>query len=177
MKRILILSASLVLTAGWISSAWAHGPYGSNSGIRSYGTSQSGFYQRSFNHRGAGFQQRHYRSFNRHRYGNAPHYNARQFKPARHYAPGFTRFPAARPDLIHKQPSRIKTRKMIRPLTQRHRKDFGSRKSLHRKQGRLHSRQAHPHPSPDPWFLYGKGDILRQMGYLPQVTQPYRGAR
>ncbi len=177
MKRILILSAGLVLTAGWISNAWAHGPYGSNSGTRSYGPSQSGFYQRSFNHRGAGFQQRHYRSFKHPRYGNRPHYNAHQFGPSRHFAPGFTRFPSARPDLIRKQPSLIKTRKMIRPLTQRHRKDFGSHKSLHRKNLKRRLLQTHPHPSPDPWFLYGKGDVLRQMGYLPQVMQPYRRAR
>jgi hypothetical protein len=77
--------------------------------------------------------------------------------------------------ILYSKPGPLQTRTVDSPLIRAHNRGIGVsplRKAIERKALRKAPRHfPSPHSyfleNPDPWFLYGKGDELRQMGILP----------
>ncbi len=148
MNKLLIVSASVLFVAGFISMAWAHGPNGSGSGYRSYGHSKPHFNRPSYPRIHLRHNQ-HFRhqSHNKH-YGHQRHH--------RHYKPYYS------------------------PLAKSY--DYDYEASLPRENSRpvprhTHSSHIYYNNNPEPWFLYGKGKQLRQMGIIPPLPQTSRGLK
>ncbi len=151
MKKLLIVLAGFLFVTGFISMAWAHGPYGSGSGYRSHGYSKPHFKRPSYPR----VHQRHNKHFHHQRHNK--HYRHQHHnKHYRHYRPYYG------------------------PLVRYYDYDYGDSPS------REESPQVPQHTpfsrnyynnNPEPWFLYGKGKQLRQMGILPPIPQTSRGLR
>ena len=152
MKKLLIVSVSLLCVAGFISMAWAHGPSGSGFGYRSYGHSKPHFSRPS-----------HSRVHQRHN----KHYRHQRHK--QHY-----RHPRHNKHYRHQRHFRYH-RPYYGPLVRYY--DYGyedsspPREELPQVPRHTPSSRIYFSNNPEPWFLYGKGKEFRQMGLIPPLPQ------
>ena len=162
MKKLLTVLASFIFVVGFISIAWAHGPNGGGLGYRSHGYSQP-YFNRSFPRSVRGHHQHHGHSY----YGSLP-YSKRNQVPRGSISRQSRRLPRIENGVILSKPS---------PLTKAYDRGVGVsplRKALESKGVQqvpqpLHSPHAHQGKPSDPWFYYGKGQQLRQLGILPPL--------
>jgi hypothetical protein len=170
-KKLLIVSASLLCVAGFISMAWAHGPGGSGFGYRSYSYSTPHFSRPSHSRIGGGFRQHPGHS----RYGSLPYSKRGHLRRSRQSH----RLPRIENGIILGKPGPIQSKTLRDSRTKSFSPGFGVgplRKALQRKglqQGPRHTPSSHIYFSnnPEPWFLYGKGKEFRQMGLIPPLPQ------
>jgi len=171
MKKLLIVSAGFLFVAGFISIAWAHGPNGGGLGYRSHGYSQP-YFNRSFPRSVRGHHQHHGHSY----YGSLP-YSKRNHVPRGSISRQSRRLPRIENGVILSKPGPIQSKQNISPLTKAYDRGIGVsplRKALERKGVQqvpqpLHTPHAHHGNHSDPWFYYGKGKQLRQLGILPPL--------
>ena len=149
-RKFLILVVGLILLAGWFSTAWGHGPKGFNPGFRNFG----------FNPAQPGLKV----------FPRLHQNRSRAFPPVlkpRYHAPKYlSRIGIPRPDPLSKKIARKRLRRFIRQGLGRQ----GFNPTFKRNKAPIVTPSPglqSNHPESDPWFLYGKGKILRQMGILP----------
>ena len=185
MQKLITVLASVLLLAVWVTEAWAHGSGGFRSGTRSDGYSKPGFYRPSFKNPGSGGRNfyGHPRSFRGTGtgYGHGRPHHGRLYGPYRQRIPQDQRLPRIESGILLSKPGPLQNRTFYSPLVQSYyNRGFGvsplrkalERKKLQKAPRHFHSPHLYYHENPDPWFLYGKGDQLRQMGILPPKRRP-----
>ena len=172
MNKLFIVFISLALLAVWVAEAWAHGPGGFRSGTRSDGYSQPGFNRPSFKNSGSGLHKfyRHPRSFRGTGtgtgYGHGRPYRGRFYG---HHRQANQRLPIIENGVLYSKPGPLQNRFSFDPLIRSHNHGIGVsplRKGLAKKARKRTPRHLQPFNPQDPWFLYGKGDLLRRMGII-----------
>ncbi len=155
MKRLVLVLAGVLMLAAWVASAWAHGPNGNRSGYKSHNFSQPRSSRPSYRNPSPRFG--HAKSSSRNRKSN------RGYIP-----PQSKRLPRIEGGVLYSKPGPLQNRPFSSPIAKAYERGWGvspRRKALEKK-NRL---QPPPHthaprrqfPSPDPWFLYGNGHLLR----------------
>lgn len=169
MKKLLIVSAAFLMVTGIVSITWAHGPNGGG-GFRSYGNSKPSLSKPSFSSRTQGHSH----------YGSRP---GQQHRGQSRAFPRTRQFPGIGSGLIRNNPGSLQNEAGLSPLEKAYSRGVGVsplRKALERKAPPVPS---YPQPStfpqstpffapvPDPWFYYGNGNQLRQLGVVPTFPQ------
>ena len=180
MNKLIILMFYLLLVAGGVSPAWAHGPSGE--GARGYGHSysKSSFHKSSRTQMGGLF--RHHRRKSLHK--SSPHFR-RKAQLHRGFHSGPHRKLHVEKGVISGKRHLRRKRGFYYPLVRsRFYRNFGVRLQRRRAPQEKEFQEA-PQPdyssqiyydkNPNPWFLYGKGDEFRQMGLIPPLFPAFRG--
>ena len=162
MKKLLILSASLLCVAGLVSITWAHGPKGGGFGYRGHSYGKPQFHAPSRLSAGIG---RHHRHFSRKPFSR------------RGVSPGSRRLPHIDNGVIHSRPGPLQNRPFNSPIANAYNRGIGVspiRKAQERKAppqvpSYTHRPYTHHDDNPEPWFLYGNGKEFRQMGLIPPL--------
>jgi len=177
MKKLLIISVSILCVAGFFSITWAHGPNGGGSSYRGHGYSKPHYSRPSHQRNGGGFSQhlsRNRRHLHKHSFSHSKRHHLRRLGRLK-------RLPRFGNGVILGRSGRLRTRNIPGPgpIARAYARGIGVSpimKSQEEKALRqvphhsLSSRTYHSN-NPEPWFLYGKGKEFRQMGLIPSLPQ------
>lgn len=190
MKKLTIVLACFLLVAGGISISWAHGSKGGGSGFRGHGHSRPHFSRPSYpgihlrhnqhinhkSHRSRHYHQKSHKRQNRlyRQKGHHRHKAHNKYK-GHHRHKGHLRHKGHHKHKGHHRHYRHKGHhRYYWPYYGPYARIYGYEDGPpldESPQGPQHtlSSEIYYNKNPDPWFLYGKGNELRQMGVIPPL--------
>ncbi|MDH5763097.1 MAG: hypothetical protein OEZ51_08950 [Nitrospinota bacterium] len=168
MKKLITILAGMLLLTVWVAESWAHGPGGFRTGIPGYGNTRP---QNVYPPHHRGFSSSQY-DLKLHRWPVSPYVRYPYAAPSQ-------RLPRIENGILYSKPNPLQKKALASPQIKSFHREFGLKSfdlknNFKRNQPRnppFHFSNPNISADPDPWFLYGNGQKLRQMGLIPQSGQ------